>query len=258
MGEDGKTLAVILARMGSKGLPGKNARVLKGKPLVGWTIEHAIESESLGKVVLSTDGLALAEIARHHGIDVVYRPAALASDTARVQDAARHAVEQVEQQEKAVFKHVVILYGNVPLRPADLTDRAVKKLSRSGADSVQSVCAVGKMHPYWMKKLAGESGDVIQAYEPNTVHRRQDLPPVYMLDGGVIAVRREALFAAGDDDDPHAFLGADRRAVVTEPGQVVDVDSRLDLMVAEAMLSQAGLSIADAKDGAGVSQPPTA
>lgn len=258
MPEKTQTLAVILARAGSKGLPEKNARTLKGKPLLAWTIEHAKNSKSLSKIVLSTDGAALAEIARHHGIDVIHRPAALATDDARVQDAARHAVEQVEQNDHTTFGHIVILYGNVPLRPADLTDRAVAKLIQTRADSVQSVCPVGKMHPYWMKILTGENEDVMAPYQPNEIYRRQDLPPVFMLDGGIIAVTRDALMNSEHDDQPHGFLGKDRRAVTTEPGQVVDVDSALDLALADALLSSAGHSIVDAKDTPGAAQPPTA
>jgi CMP-N-acetylneuraminic acid synthetase len=102
---------------------------------------------------------------------------------------------------------------------------------------VQSVCPVGKMHPYWMKTLAGPSDDQLQAYQPNTVYRRQDLPPVYMLDGGVIALRREALFIL-DPAQPHAFLGTDRRAVITRPHDVVDIDEPHDLALAEAILQQ--------------------
>ena len=107
-------------------------------------------------------------------------------------------------------------------------------LNQTGADSVQSVCPVGKHHPYWMKTLNAETGE-LGMYEDNSIYRRQDLPPVYMLDGGVIALTRESLFGA-NNGEPHAFLGSDRRAVTTEPGQVVDVDCQADFRVAESAL----------------------
>jgi len=226
-----RTLGVILARAGSKGLPGKNLADLCGRPLLAWTIEHSRAAKCLDHIVVSTDGPALAAEAVRHGITVVDRPADLASDTATVDSAARHAVETIEHQSGQRFDAVVILYGNVPLRPADLIDRAVAKLAATHADSVQSVCPVGKMHPYWMKKLgasgAGET-DRLEAYQPNTIYRRQDLPPVYMLDGGIIAVTRQSLFTVVPGQ-PHAFLGGDRRAVVTAPGEVADVDTAVDL-----------------------------
>ena len=231
-----KTLTVILARAGSKGLPGKNALSVAGRPMLAWTIEHAMNSRLAGQVVLSTDGESLAQVAQTMGVGVVRRPGHLADDHATVDSAARHAVETIEAQTRTRFDAVVILYGNIPVRPADLTDRAMAKLLETDCDSVQSVYPVQKMHPYWMKKLGGEAGDELLMYEPNEVYRRQDLPPVYMLNGGVIVVTRASLFTA-DPSGPHAFLGADRRAIVNEPEEVIDVDGRLDLLVAEAVLA---------------------
>ena len=231
------TLTVILARAGSKGLVGKNALAVAGRPMLAWTIEHALGSSLAGRVVLSTDGERLAQVARSMGVGVVMRPTELADDHATVDSAARHAVEAVEAETGVVFDAVVLLYGNVPVRPADLTDRAMSKLIDTGCDSVQSVYPVQKMHPYWMKKLGGGAGDELLMYEPNEVYRRQDLPAVYMLDGGIIAVTRKSLFEPADPG-PHGFLGADRRAVVNEPGAVIDIDSEVDLRVAEAVLAQ--------------------
>lgn len=230
-------LGVILARAGSKGLPDKNARIVAGKPMLAWTLEHALNARALDHIVLSTDGPTLMAIGRSYGIESIDRPAEFAHDTATVDSAARHAVETFEREHATPVDAAVILYGNIPVRPADLTDRAVAKLAETGCDSVQSVYPVGKNHPYWMKRLDGETGDELAMYQDNHIYRRQDLPPVYMLDGGIIAVRRESLFTIVDGQ-PHAFLGSDRRAIVTEPDAVMDVDSPLDLLVAEAILKQ--------------------
>ena len=231
------TLCVILARSGSKGLPNKNTRVLAGKPLVAWTVGHANEARRINHRVLSTDGPEIARVGHDYGVGVVMRPPELANDTATVDSAARHAVLLVEETTTQPYDAVVVLYGNVPLRPPGLIDRAIAKLEATGANSVQSVCPVGKFHPFWMKRLGGDKGDELQHYQPNDVYRRQDLPPVYQLDGGVIAVTRESLFTV-IEGSPHAFLGDDRRAVVTEPGQVVDVDTPMDFAVAEALIAQ--------------------
>jgi len=234
-----KTLCVILARAGSKGLPNKNTRNLAGKPLVAWTVGHASEARGIDRTVLSTDGPEIARIGRDCGVEVVMRPSELASDTATVDSAARHAVLWAEESAPQFYDAVVILYGNVPMRPSGLIDRAVAKLETTGANSVQSVCPVGKFHPFWMKRLGGEDGDELQHYQPNNVYRRQDLPPVYQLDGGVIAVTRKSLFTV-IEGRPHAFLGDDRRAVVTEPGQVVDVDTPMDFTLAQVLMAQSG------------------
>ena len=231
------TLCLILARAGSKGLPGKNIRPVAGRPMIAWTIDHALaarQRRAIDRIALSTDGPAIAAVGRDMGIDVIDRPAELAGDTATVADAARHAVRQIEQHDGSPIDLLVILYANVPVRPADLIDRAVAKLIDTGCDSVQSVCPVGKHHPCWMKTL---DGDRLLPYVENTIDRRQDLPPVYQLDGGIIALRRPCLDVR-PADPPHAFLGRDRRAVVTGPGDVVDVDEPADLALAEVALAK--------------------
>ncbi len=247
------TLAVILARAGSKGLPCKNVADLAGRPLIAHTIDHALAANSLDHVVVSTDGHDIATVACRAGVEVIERPAQLAHDTATVDAAARHAAQVCEADTQSTFDAVVILYGNVPLRPPTLIDAAVHKLRDTGADSVQSVCPVGKHHPYWMKRVGddrdsasrGTPDDALLMYEDNAVYRRQDLPPVYMLDGGVIAVTRDSLFTTAEGE-PHAFLGGDRRAVVTQPGEVVDVDNELDLMLARVILVKGQHGVVDA------------
>lgn len=229
---DGGALGVILARAGSKGLPNKNSITIAGKPMLAWTIEHALLSKQIKRVLVTTDGEALAQIAGKYDVEVIRRPAELASDTATIDAAARHAVNQVVD----THDNVCLLYGNVPVRPDDLSDRAIEMLEEKQADSVQSVCTVGKNHPYWMKTVDPETGRLEMLHD-NQIYRRQELPPVYMLDGGVIALTRSSLFNL-IEGQPHAFLGADRRAVVTEPGDVVDIDTQEDFKTAEAILEE--------------------
>lgn len=241
------TLAVIIARAGSKGLANKSMKPLAGKPLVAWTIEHALGSKRVDHVVLTSDGQDILDVGRRYGILTYQRPAHRASDTATIDDGARHGVECWEAQFGRPCAYVAILYANVPLRPKDLTDRALTKLVETEADSVQTVYPVGKMHPLWMRKLTGPFGDVLENYQPNEIYRRQDLPPVYMLNSGVLAVTRASLFNV-DPAHPHAFLGTDRRAIVTAPTDVVDVDDELDLIVAEAIVQRRAM--AKSPDGA--------
>lgn len=159
------------------------------------------------------------------------RPSHLSDDRATVDSAVRHAVETCGSSAEIV----VILYANVPIRPDGLIDRAIATLRATGADSVQSYERPGKYHPYWMVTLG--TGGEVQQWQPNTVYRRQDLPPCHMPDGGVIAVRRASLFNVVEGQ-PHAFLGTDRRGIENPHGAVVDVDTMLDFTVAEAILAQ--------------------
>jgi CMP-N-acetylneuraminic acid synthetase len=236
------TLALILARAGSKGLPGKNWRPVAGRPCVLWTIDAANEAartEIVHRIALSTDGAELQKIAVEAGIDAVSRPPDLASDTATIDAAARHAVLSLNDDS---IDTIVILYANVPIRPAGLIERAVSLLRESRADSVQSYAPVGKHHPWWTA-VVGERGEV-KPWQGDAlnhgVFRRQDLPPAHLPDGGVTVVTRRALFLEidGVPPGPHAFFGRERRGIVNPEGSVVDIDSHTDLLVAEAILEQ--------------------
>ena len=229
--DDDGVLAVVIGRAGSKGLPGKNARLVAGRPMICYAIEHAKQAECVTRVVVSTDGDEIAAAAESMDVQVVRRPDELATDTATVSAAVRHAVQALGATESII----VILYANVPVRPPDLIDRAVRLLRQSGADSVQSYSDVGKHHPYWMCEL--DEDQYVKPYVDNTIDRRQDLPKLLSLNGGVIAVTASCL-AQAVSGDPHSFLGADRRGIETPPGSVIDVDDAIDLAVAEAILTQ--------------------
>ncbi len=243
-----KAVAVVLARAGSKGVPGKNRAAVGGRPCALWTLDAARAAASVGTVALSTDDDELKALARTMGVRVIDRPAALAADTTTVDDAVRHAVEALECVGVACGR-IVLLYANVPVRPDGLIDEAVALLGSSGCDSVQSYCPVGKHHPWWTVRVdsAGSaSPGAVRPWEGDTLYhnvfRRQDLPAAFVPDGGVCAVTRRALFREipGVAPGPHAFLGRDRRAVITAEGAVVDIDSKIDLLVADAILREHG------------------
>lgn len=233
---------MVLARRGSRGVPGKNRALVGGRPCVAWTIRAALEAETVDLVVVSTDDAEVARIARQMKVVVVRRPARLATARARVDDAARHAVARYEAamcDRLGPDVPVVLLYGNVPVRPGGLIDRAVRGLRRWGCDSVQSYAPVGKYHPWWTARVERGTGRV-RPWERSRLNggawRRQDLPPAFVPDGGVVVVRRGALMGARGGGGPHAFLGRDHRAVVTRSGEVIDIDGPEDLLLADAVL----------------------
>jgi CMP-N-acetylneuraminic acid synthetase len=231
------TLAVILARAGSKGLPDKCLRPLCGSPVLAYTIGHAQASECVDAVVLSTDSDEAAELGRAAGLRVIDRPAELATDATPVAASTRHAVETFEKQTGQRCDVVVILYGNVPIRSDGIVDRCVKHLTRTGCDSVRTVAPVTKQHPDWIHRL---DNDRMIQFRPNHIHRRQDLEPLYYHDGAVVVVRRAGLFKSQHAHDPHAFFGDDRRAVVQGQEDTVDIDSLADLFQAEALIRLQG------------------
>jgi CMP-N,N'-diacetyllegionaminic acid synthase len=227
-------LAVILARAGSAGLKDKHLRPLLGRPVIDYTFDHARAARRLTRVVVSTDCPAVRNAAERLWFETIARPANLATADASVQDVMLHALETVESRSSFHADGLVVLYGNVPVRPAGVIDDAIALLQSSKCDSVRSFCPVGKWHPSWMSWL---DGDRVEPLQSGSIHRRQDLAPLYLHEGGVVAVSRASMLRGKKTpEDPHAFFGVDRRAVRTEMGETVEVDHLRDLHFAEAIL----------------------
>lgn len=231
-----KTLGVILARGGSVGLANKHLLPLLGRPVIEYTFDHVRAARRLTRTVVSSDSAEILKLAERHGLETVRRPAELATGDASVQAVMLHAMEAVERMSGFVADALVVLYGNVPVRGAGVIDRALDLLESSGCDSVRSFCPVGKWHPAWMSKL---EGDRVEALQPGSIHRRQDLQPLFLHDGAVVAVSRASMLRGrSHGDDPHAFFGSDRRGIRTEMGETVEIDHLRDLFWAEAVLRE--------------------
>lgn len=227
--------AVIMARAGSVGLPGKSLRLLRGRPVITYTFDHVRAAQRITRSVVSSDDPAILQLAREAGFETITRPAHLATSSAPTDPVLRHAVRELFRPEQWPAA-VVMLYGNVPLRRNNMIDRCLELLLTTGCESVQTIAPVGKMHPYWMFDLAADGQ--IRKHVPNEVYRRQDLPPLYAPTGAVYVMKTSALMRAEGTRDPHAFLGVDRRGLVVDPEDSVDIDTAKDLMLAEAMLAQ--------------------
>jgi CMP-N-acetylneuraminic acid synthetase len=231
-----KVLGVILARAGSQGLMGKHMLPLLGRPVISYTFDHARAARRLNHVVVSTDCPRITQLARTHGFDVIQRPSELATSDASVQAAMLHAMQRVEDASSFHADALVVLYGNIPVRGSGVIDRAVDLLNETGCDSVRSFCPVGTWHPAWMSRLEGDRVIPLQA---GSIHRRQDLAPLRLHDGAVVAVSRASMLRGMQTpEDPHAFFGVDRRGIETEMGETVEIDHRRDLYWAEAVLRE--------------------
>jgi len=227
-------LGVILARAGSQGLKNKHLLPLLGRPVIAYTFEHARSARLLTKTVVTSDSPEILQLAEEAGFEAIQRPDELATPEASVQSVLLHAMQTVEAGKTFEAEAVVALYGNVPVRGEGVIDRAIAVLQSTGCDSVRSFCAVGKWHPAWMAKL---DGDHVTPLQFGTFHRRQDLEPLYLHDGAVVAVTRAALMQAAEHpEDPHAFFGMDRRAIQTAPAETVEIDQLMDFFLTEAIL----------------------
>jgi CMP-N-acetylneuraminic acid synthetase len=227
-------LGIILARAGSVGLPSKHLLPLCGRPVISYTFDHARAARSIKRLVVTTDCPEIRRLASADGIEAINRPPHLATSMASVQDVMLHAMETIESTGPFRADALLVLYGNVPVRGAGVIDRAVEMLSETGCDSVRSFCPVGKWHPAWMSRLRD---DRVIALQAGSIHRRQDLEPLFLHDGAVVAVSRASMLRGRTTpDDPHAFFGTDRRGIETESGETVEIDHLRDLYWAEAVL----------------------
>ncbi len=220
-------LGVITARGGSKGLPGKNVRLLGGRPLVAWTVAAALAAPELDRVILSTDDAAIAQAGREAGCEVPFlRPADLARDDTPSIDVVLHALDQAPGH-----AWVVLLQPTSPLRTAADVSACIARCVAAGAPAACTVSAVGKS-PYWMFTLEpdGRMRRLLGQGEPAL--RRQDLPPAYAPNGAVYVARADWLRAG------RAFITPETVAHVMPPERSWDIDTELDLVVCEALLGR--------------------
>jgi CMP-N-acetylneuraminic acid synthetase len=225
------SLGVIPARGGSKSVPRKNIALVHGKPLIAYTIEAAQRSRLLTHFLVSSDDAEIIAVARQYGAPVPFvRPAELATDTAPSLPVVQHAVGEMERLHGLTYDYVVLLQPTTPLRLPEDIDLALEKLAATGADSVISVCDVGAYHPARMRQIVDDRLVELPIREPKEMARRQDLPPVYIRNGAIYAVKRDVVMLG------NSMSGEDCRAYIMPEQRSVNVDSQLDLLLAEILL----------------------
>lgn len=230
---ENRILAIIPARGGSKKIPRKNIRLLAGKPLIAWTIELALKSKCISRVLVSTEDAEIADISKKYDAEVPFlRPTELANDEISDLPVCQHALTWLAEHETYHPETIVWLRPTCPLRRIQDIDSAVNKLNTSGADCVRSVSIV-KEHPYWMKLLEQDRlKPLIEGKDETTYYQRQLLPPVYHLNGVVDVVRAENVIEQG-----RLFAG-DMRAYVMPPEFSLDIDTERDFMLAEVIIKR--------------------
>jgi len=225
-----KILAIITARGGSKGIPQKNTRELLGKPLIAYSIQAALQSRTLNKIIVSTDNETIAHISKKYGAEVPFlRPKHLATDTATSLSVLQHAVSYLAEKEGYLADIIVCLQPTSPLRSAGDIDQAVTLCMNTGADSVVSLCKV-EHHPYWMKKVVEGRVYPLMEVDDEEYPRRQDLPPVYQLTGAIYVTRKKILM------EEERVLGEHTLAHIMSQERSIDIDTPIDLKLAELIM----------------------
>lgn len=220
-----KFLGVIPARSGSKGLPNKNIKLLRGKPLLAWAIEEALKSIYLDQVIVSTDSKDIAKIAMKYGACVPFlRSKKLATDESPTIDTVIDLIQKLPQ-----YDYVVLLQPTSPLRTFQDIKSAIDIVKTTNIKSLVSVNE-SEESPYWMYKM--NSSNVLSPVIENgkSISRRQDLPKSYTINGAIYIAHVDYLLTN------RSFIGAESVGYVMRKENSLDIDTADDFKKVETIL----------------------
>ncbi|MEL6655869.1 MAG: acylneuraminate cytidylyltransferase family protein [Bacteroidota bacterium] len=229
-----RILGLIPARGGSKGIPGKNSKLLGSKPLIAYTIEAALQSAELAKVVVSTDDEGIAEISRHYGAKVPFmRPKELAQDDSPTIDTVVHALQYFRDQGEA-FDALCLLQPTTPFRTSKDIRLAVRRFREAGTDCLVSVREVPHQYnPHWVFLPDDTERSLrIATGEERIIPRRQALPKAYHRDGSVYITKSEVVL------EQKSLYGNSIGYIVLHNPHQVNLDTPDDWRRAEQMLQE--------------------
>ena len=230
-----KVPAFIFARGGSKGLPGKNIRLLGEKPLIAWSIQQALAIERIELVIVSTDSLEIAATAREFGAEVPFlRPPELATDESPEWLAWRHGLEYLKATTGSMPEIMISVPATAPLRLTIDIENCLDEYEKGGADIVITITDAHR-NPYFNMVKSNSDGTycLVNALGP-TITRRQDAPEIYdvttvcYVANSVFVMKRNSIFEGRV------------RAVHVPIERAIDIDTLLDFHIAEAILRERG------------------
>lgn len=226
-----RILALIPARGGSKGVPGKNIKLLNGIPLLAYTSEIALQSKQLTEVIVSTEDEQIREVAKNLGIKVPFiRPMALAQDDTPTIDVIVQALQWHEKQ-NVFFDAVCLLQVTSPFRTLEFLDKAIEKFMASGCDSLVSVQRVPhEYNPHWTFEVNVEGNLKIATGEADIISRRQELPQAYHRDGSIYITKTKVLL------EELSLYGKSTAFIESNPDFYVNIDTLQDWEKAEEMI----------------------
>ncbi len=224
-------IAIIPARGGSKGLPGKNIKPMNGKPLIAYTIEAAIKSKNIDRVIVSTDDEEIAKVSQQFGGEIPFmRPAELATDTAGSIDVFKYTLERLESDEGIVLNNFVVLQPTSPLRTAQHIDEAITLFFEKKANAVVSYCR--EAHPIFWHKYLAENGKLENIFNGDYYGKgRQEIRTTYYPNGAIYVFNKEYIF---NNDD----YSVDCYPYIMDRMFSIDIDTIDDFRYAEFLMKQ--------------------
>lgn len=221
-----RTIAIIPARGGSKGIPRKNVKELCGKPLISYIIETALNVKEIDRVIVSTEDAEIAEIAKKSGAEIPFmRPEELARDETPTLPVLQHTINYLEKKENYEPNVVVLLYATSPLLSKERISEGIKILKYRDFDSVISVVE-DKGH-YWIEK----EGKYERLY-PKALENRQLTKPLFKENGAIYISKRDLIVKE------NAIVGGKIGFLVMKQKESVDIDEPLDFEIAECLMRE--------------------
>jgi CMP-N,N'-diacetyllegionaminic acid synthase len=230
VGNTHQTVAIIPARGGSRSIPSKNIVELAGKPLIAWTIECARSCRLLDRVIVSTDSEEIAQIARQYGAEVPFlRPFALAQDDTPMLPVLQHVITAMETDGK-VIDIVVLLQPTSPLRSVADIEACILPVKAGLASASMTVCEVEHDPFSYMGRVVNDRWEPLYPQQHSAFTHRQNLPVIYRETGSVLVYCRTGLMSQG------TLFPPDIRPIAIPRSRSIDIDSAIDLQIAEVLL----------------------
>ena len=228
-------LGIIPARGGSKRVLNKNTRDLAGKPLISYTIESALKSNRIDRLIVSTDDREIANVADKYGVEVPFlRPDHLAKDDTPDQPVFQHALKMLKKQDGYEPDIVLNLRPTTPLKTSYTIDKVIKKIKEKNADIVRTMSPVeGVNHPYWMYKRSndGQATSFMMEVNIDIYYQSQLLPKVFRINGVVDAYSYLTVM------NGNILRGENMYSIITPDEESVDIDTEFDFTICEALIN---------------------
>lgn len=226
-------IAIIPARGGSKGVPGKNIKMLCGKPLIAYTIEAALKSDYIDKIIVTTDSLEIAEIAKKYGAEVPFiRPYNLAGDTSGAVDVYLHAVSFLESHMGVRINQFVVLLPTAPMRTEKHINDAVELFNLEKPDSLISM-KEADTPPAWYFEMDDKKRVKNADFDSSDVmSNRQANRKFYVPNGAIYILNHEML------ERERTYYSNKTIAYVMDPIDSIDIDTQMDFDFAEYLMSR--------------------
>ena len=223
-------LSIIPGRKNSKGVINKNIREINGKPLISYSIEAALNSKLIKKIVVSSDSEKILEIANNYNVQSIKRPKHLSEDESTTIDVIKHALDVVSKENNYFPDIIILLQPTSPLRDSNDIDKAIKIfLNEENADSLVSVCEMNH-NPLWSFKI--DDNFLLPAFDGKFLKkRRQELPKFFLPNGAIFIGKTKKLI------EKNTFYTEKTMAFLMNNEKSLDIDTELDLKLIKCLMN---------------------